>query len=669
MFTSTKRARVDAGFGRSTPPALNTKTDKLIFQCMASEELLGETPPGFPTVQSNFKWSYTKVPNARSIKTQGPITNASVVLYGCTNDGHSVMVNVHGMYPYFYATAPAGFGPQHCTLMLKQLTELVHKYDTDKPILRVELVHRKNIYGYTPQAASPFLRVTMAYPRSIASARKIFQDGFECRFFDGDDPSMGKIATRVQCCTFESNVEYVLRMMIDKGIAGSGWVECPAGTYQPRPLSWHKTECQYEVDMCYGDLVAHSIDEMSHVAPLRILSFDIECAGRPGVFPEAEKDPVIQIGCYVMRQGEKEPFIAVIFTLNTCSPIAGAHVFAFAKEEELLVAWKNFVIRTDPDILTGYNIVNFDIPYLLNRAEHLKVKEFPFLGRMKGVKTEMKDSTFSSKAYGTKNSKLINIEGRIQFDMLQVCQREYKLRSYTLNSVATHFLGDTKEDVHYSAITPLFNGTADTRRRLAVYCLKDSLLPLRLMNKLMNIINYMEQSRVCGVPFTYLITRGQQIKVFSQLLRKARAKNMITPFMKSEASEDGVAYEGATVLDPITGLHVLPIATLDFASLYPSIMQAHNLCYSSWIKPGTVCDLPEGEITLTPTGDRFVKATSFKGILPEILEDLLGARKRAKADMKKEKDPFKYAVFDGRQLALKVSANSCYGFTYVFLAF
>lgn len=51
------------------------------------------------------------------------------------------------------------------------------------------------------------------------------------------------------------------------------------------------------------------------------------------------------------------------------------------------------------------------------------------------------------------------------------------------------------------------------------------------------------------------------------------------------------------------------------------------------------------------------------GLLPEILEDLLAARKRAKADMKKEKDPFRYSVLDGRQLALKISANSVYGFT------
>lgn len=64
------------------------------------------------------------------------------------------------------------------------------------------------------------------------------------------------------------------------------------------------------------------------------------------------------------------------------------------------------------------------------------------------------------------------------------------------------------------------NGTDQTRRRLAVYCLKDAMLPLRLLDKLMSVINYMEMARVTGVPLTYLLSRGQQIKVVSQLLRK-----------------------------------------------------------------------------------------------------------------------------------------------------
>ena len=110
----------------------------------------------------------------------------------------------------------------------------------------------------------------------------------------------------------------------------------------------------------------------------------------------------------------------------------------------------------------------------------------------------------------------------------------------------------------------------------------------------------------------------------------------------------------------------MPIATLDFASLYPSIMMAHNLCYTTLLDPSIVKTLnltKDVDYVVTPNNDYFVTKDKRKGLLPTVLEDLLAARKRAKNDLKKEKDPFKRAVLDGRQLALKVSANSVYGFT------
>lgn len=90
------------------------------------------------------------------------------------------------------------------------------------------------------------------------------------------------------------------------------------------------------------------------------------------------------------------------------------------------------------------------------------------------VRTEVRDTHFSSKAYGNRDSKNVVMEGRLQMDLLQVVQRDYKLRSYTLNAVCAQFLGEQKEDVHHSIITELQNGTPESRRRLAVYCLKVS---------------------------------------------------------------------------------------------------------------------------------------------------------------------------------------------------
>lgn len=87
-------------------------------------------------------------------------------------------------------------------------------------------------------------------------------------------------------------------------------------------------------------------------------------------------------------------------------------------------------------------------------------------------RTKMKDATFSSKAHGTREYKDISIDGRVQFDLLTAIQRDYKLSSYSLNAVSAFFLGEQKEDVHHSIISDLQHGTDETRRRLAVYCLK-----------------------------------------------------------------------------------------------------------------------------------------------------------------------------------------------------
>ena len=128
-------------------------------------------------------------------------------------------------------------------------------------------------------------------------------------------------------------------------------------------------------------------------------------------------------------------------------------VYSFENEKDLLEAWTDFVQRCDPDIITGYNIDNFDLPYLFNRAKQLGASKFPYLGRLRGVQSKLTDTKFTSKAYGTREGKALSMEGRVPFDVLSVLHRDQKLRSYTLNSVSAHFLGEQKEDVHHSIIT------------------------------------------------------------------------------------------------------------------------------------------------------------------------------------------------------------------------
>ncbi|XP_022132709.1 DNA polymerase delta catalytic subunit [Momordica charantia] len=577
-------------------------------------------------------------------------------IFGVTREGHSVCCHVHGFEPYFYISCPPGMGPDDISLFHRTLEVRMREVNRNSKapnfVRRIELVQKRSIMYYQQQTSQSFLKIVVALPTMVASCRGILDRGIQVDGF-GTKSFM----------TYESNVLFALRFMIDCNVVGGNWIEIPVGKYKKtiRNLSY----CQLEFDCLYSDLISHAPEgEFSKMAPFRILSFDIECAGRKGHFPEPTHDPVIQVANIVTLQGEDQPFIRNVMTLKSCSTIPGVEVLSFDTEREVLLAWRDLIREVDPDIIIGYNICKFDLPYLIERAEALKIAEFPILGRIRNSKVRVKDTTFSSRQLGTRESKEITVEGRVQFDLLQAVQRDYKLSSYSLNSVSSHFLSEQKEDVHHSIISDLQNGNAETRRRLAVYCLKDAYLPQRLLDKLMFIYNYVEMARVTGVPISFLLSRGQSIKVLSQLLRKAKQKNLVIPNAKQAGSDQGT-YEGATVLEARAGFYEKPIATLDFASLYPSIMMAYNLCYCTLVTPEDMrkLNLPPEHFNKTPSGEIFVKSNLQKGILPEILEELLTARKRAKADLKEAKDPFEKAVLDGRQLALKISANSVYGFT------
>nr|BAJ78733.1 DNA polymerase delta catalytic subunit [Lepidocampa weberi] len=632
-----------AKWSRDPCPNFDPKEDNLLFQEMDIDVYTGFPMRGMPGLKVG------SVPIVR--------------LYGVTKQGNSICCHVHGFTPYFYVLLPDNFDNTHIPdfkdcLNRAMLNDLRRgKDDIPEPIISMEICDKQSIMYYQGSSVAKFLRIKVALPRLIAGTKRLLEKG------DGVPQQFRQHIFR----PFEANIDFETRFMVDKDLVGCAWVEIPKKAWRRRTQEGVGdgrciSRCQLEIDVSHERLICYAPEEeWSEIAPFRILSFDIECAGRKGIFPEAEKDPVIQIASMLQIQGQEEPMIRTVFTLNSCAPIVGSVVRSFNDEKELLEKWAEFVRQVDPDLITGYNINNFDLPYLLNRAKCLGSKHFSFLGRVIQSRSVVHDVTLQSKQMGRRENKSINIEGRVPFDLLLVLLRDYKLRSYTLNSVSFHFLQEQKEDVHHSIISDLHHGNAQTRRRLAIYCLKDAYLPLRLLDKLMCIINYMEMARVTGVPLSSLLTRGQQVKVMSQILRKAKTQNLIVPTYQSKGSDE--QFEGATVIEPVKGYYNVPIATLDFSSLYPSIMMAHNLCYTTLVRPGLDKNLNPTDYIRTPSGNLFVKSALRKGLLPDILENLLSARKKAKDDLKKETDPFKRKVLDGRQLALKISANSVYGFT------
>lgn len=586
-------------------------------------------------------------------------------LFGITDGGCSALVRVHGFQHYFYV--PAGAAGVNMTKEdlragLEARLKSTSRLKCEVYVANVEVVKKRSIFYYIPgDPELEFFKVTMTNPKAVREAAKELEMA--------NVTVNGQRLPEVQ--TFDASLDYLLRFMIAVGLVGCSWLTLPPKRYTVRAGSETVSHTQIEVDVDADDIIAHKPEgAWLKTAALRRLSFDIECQGRKGVFPEAEHDPVIQIANYVWDHGAETAASKVVFTLDTCAPIVGADVLAFETEAEMLSAWSRFVRVSDPDVLTGYNIVNFDLPYLLDRAVKLKVKDFPFLGRLQGQQTIMRNTQMSSSAFGTHESKSFTIHGRVIMDMLQIVTRDHKLRSYSLNSVSAEFLGEQKEDVHYSIISDLQRGNEQTRRRLAVYCLKDALLPMRLMDKLMCLTNYMEMARVTGIPLGWLVSRGHMIKVVSLLHRKGHDVNLVIPDIKTggraggkSGGDGGPQFEGATVIEPKRGYYQDPIATLDFASLYPSIIMAHNLCYSTLVKPEHLKRMRPEQVSRTPSGAHFVKAEVKKGTLTNILQELLGARKQAKRDLAAATDPFIKSVLNGRQLALKISANAVYGFT------
>ena len=164
--------------------------------------------------------------------------------------------------------------------------------------MSVTMEMKKSIMGYSPGGPKPFLKITLATPSLVAPARGIMESGLS---LGGE--GMGSRAF----LTYESNVLYALRFMIDKGVVGGCWVTLPKGKYCLGPNgrvgvgvlnaaagassssgghhNSRATHCQIEAHIHARDLVAHAPEgEWARLAPLRVLSFDIECAGRKVCF-------------------------------------------------------------------------------------------------------------------------------------------------------------------------------------------------------------------------------------------------------------------------------------------------------------------------------------------------------------------------------------------------
>jgi DNA polymerase delta subunit 1 len=562
-----------------------------------------------------------------------------VSIFGKTEDGRSVCVTTQ-VLPYFYVRLG------HAGMSLGRSIYAAIDERCPGGLVSCSVVRAKDIWGFTNNEEINFLRLDFANLASRRRANYILKKPIHL--------TGGSRKLRV----YESNLDPVLRLMHETGIQSTGWLDASVACGK-------NNIAHVDVDLFCRDWKALKPVARDDIAPFVVCSFDIETNSSTGKFPNPDlyMDACFQIGASLCRFGEDAPYDKVCFCYKQTDPDIGdgTRILSYDTEKEMLLAFTAYVREMSCDVLTGWNIFGFDLQYIYKRAVlNTCVHDVMMFGRFKNRTCEMIEKRLSSSALGDNTLKLIPMPGRFVFDLFGEVKKGYKLDSYKLDNVSKLYLGDQKIDMPPKEMFARFKeGDPIKLRQVAEYCVKDTLLPHRLLKKLCTLVSLLEMAKATWVPLSFLVERGQQIKVFSQLTKKALESGFKVPALEyGSTPEQG--YEGATVLDAQKGAYYTPITALDFASLYPSIMMAHNLCYSTLVMDHTFANIPGVEYE---TFGQHKFAQNVPSVLPEILNDLKAFRKQAKKDMANATSPAMKEVYNGKQLAYKISMNSMYGFT------
>lgn len=405
---------------------------------------------------------------------------------------------------------------------------------------------------------------------------------------------------------YEADIPFATRFMIDCGLTAG--VEAPAGPT--------------------ADYRALTPDDV--LAPARHCIMDIECEDERG-FPEPERDAIISVTCWDSFDDE---YVTLIWLpgMSTDEPCTfepefstgDAHsVFRFPDEVSMLKALIAYVCARDPDILSGWNFTEFDVPYLLRRMEVLGLRTVD-LSRLPG-QTE-------------RNA----IRGRAIFDLLAAYKKMHQSQkeSYRLDAIGEEELGIRK--VRYAGT--LSDLWRDDPAKLVEYNCRDVELCVGI-NKKNNIIEfYREIARYVGCPLDRTLNSSNVIDIY--ILRKSSGQ-FILP---SKGFAAGDEFEGAIVFEPASGLRE-NVVVLDLKSLYPMAMMTINA------SPETKD--PAGDLR-APNGIRFKKEPD--GLTRSIIAELLEERDRRK--QLRNTYPFgspEYVLLDLQQNVLKVIMNTYYG--------
>jgi DNA polymerase elongation subunit (family B) len=443
------------------------------------------------------------------------------------------------------------------------------------------------------------------------------------------------------------------------------------------------------------------------------------------ILPELEGDKIIQIGTTIHKYGSDDITYKSLISLNDCDEFEGTTVISCKTEKELLLKWKNEIIKINPDIIIGYNIWGFDMEYIWKRAIENDVEKKFARGFGKTIDRDIKmvEQQLSSSALGDNILKMFDMDGIVTIDLLKVMQRDHKLDSFKLDNVASIFIGSKKDDLKPNEIFEKFKGNSADRCVIAKYCIQDCILVNKLLHKLKIIENNSSMGNVCLVPLNYLFRRGQGIKIYSLISYECMKKGFAIPTKKYVINDIDIdGYEGAIVLEPKEGIYLdEPIVVFDYGSLYPSSMISRNLSHDTYIIDEKYMKIDDPNVEFISVnydlyegiGDKKrkvgIKECKFakykdgkKGIIPDILTMLLDERKKTRSkiehmtiikndgteiignindenneeitvnhkikikrteikEIKETYNKFEKDIFDALQTAYKLTANSLYG--------
>ena len=558
-----------------------------------------------------------------------------ISIFGKTEDGKSVCVTTT-FDPYFFVKLPRGTTQQDVKILFNELNRL-----RDNSVTSYSLTRQKDVWGFQNNEEFNYMHLNFKTLEARRKINSLFMYNNEFKKYH----------------VYESNLDPVLRLMHRTGIQSTGWLDTGSSCIRSHLA-------KVDIDLWCNDWTTLKPVSRDDIAPFVVASVDIECNSSTGKFPDANipGDACFQIAVSLCTFGNDEPYEKVCLCYKKTE---GPDVISFDTEREMLLAFKDYLHDKDIDIITGWNIFGFDLDYIYKRAAMTGCgMGFYQMGKLHDTESHLLQKKLSSSALGDNFLKLLPMPGRFIFDLFHEVKKGYKLDSYKLNEVSKLYLGDQKIDMSPKEMFARYkDGDPKKLGEVAEYCIKDTLLPHRLVKKLCTLLNLLEMAKATWVPLCFLVERGQQIKVFSQLTKKARELGYMVPTIKYGSLPEE-PYEGATVLEAQKGAYYTPITALDFEALYPSIMTAHNLCYSTLVMDERrYGNIPGVEYETFTVGDRTYKfAQNVSSLLPSILIELKQFRKKAKKDMAAATGAMK-EVYNGKQLAYKISMNSVYGFT------